>query len=193
MQTQERRPLAESYPGLDVRKIVKLAKRGAIGVDWFNEGGLECFEARVHVRPEEIEVALGMCDGLWQEYSLLWRIITREGLPPRTVFECNRCSSHVEILYHCRGEWACRKCHRLVYASQYLSNDDKALVAHSALSREIAQGRAPYERLQAWNAKLARQAELKALIDSTLPAPAHRGVSRRRLTAVYSHCANLAS
>ncbi len=85
----------------------------------------------------------------WESYSL--------GL--RCWFVCPACERRQLKLYWYQDSWACRKCHRLVYRSQWLSKWQRLKKRESELFHKVTRGRPKGQHRRTYQ-KLTREFEL---------------------------------
>jgi len=80
----------------------------------------------------------------WESYSL--------GL--RCWFVCPACERRQLKLYWFKDSWACRKCHGLVYRSQWLSKWQRLLSQREELLNEVKGGRTKWQHLKTFDRRV---------------------------------------
>ncbi|MCA9470364.1 MAG: hypothetical protein KC643_33630 [Nitrospira sp.] len=114
-----KRQMVGQFPQLN---IDKLSRQGFLvpgtQFDWgWNVPSIE--QGNILIQVQESHLTLRYLYGLEPGETLMTEQIPLVSGKKRTWFGCPKCQRAVAILYGVNGLFFCRKCHRLVYPSQY--------------------------------------------------------------------------
>ena len=182
-----RRPLVTVVPGLDLRLLRRFDAGEGVQVTWRTTSNIQVATAEVSIVPDEVRMRWDYNDNMWADAVLNWGAeAVSTGARPRTFwFTCPKCGKHASVMYLHLGVWACRKCHKLVYASQYMTPNDSLRQELAFLDEELARGRPRYGRYEAWQDKIARAAEMRKRLALEPARSSHRDINRNRVVATY--------
>ncbi|MCA9470400.1 MAG: hypothetical protein KC643_33810 [Nitrospira sp.] len=119
-----KRPKVGSYPQLN---ISKLSRQGfllpGIQFDWaWKVPGIE--QGNILIQVEEERLTLRYIYSMDAAETLIAEHVPIVAGEKRKWFQCPKCQQPVGILYGVSGRFLCRKCHGLVYPSQYPFHPD---------------------------------------------------------------------
>lgn len=187
MKIVARRQLVEHHPALDLRRVLKAGVGGHVRVEWELADGRQVAEADIEIDLDELHLRWGHFDHMFSHAHLPYDFERDGSGGPREVwFICPGCQRRAKMLHMYLGKWKCRICHDLRYSSQYTTDYDKTRDKVNGLRDELAGGRPRYMRTSVYGAKRELLTQLEFELSQMKPETTHRGISRRRLTAVYS-------
>lgn len=187
VEVKDRRPLVEHHPALDLRPVLKAGIDARVRVEWRPDHGYPLAEAIIQVELQMLEMQWGHFDGCYEHVRLPYDFERCEVGAPREVwFLCPGCGERRRKLHVYLGVWKCRKCHGMGHAKQYITRYDQLLEEKNSLQAELKGGRRRYQHHETFDAKLVRFAELEREVAGMRPSHTHKGISTRRVSAVYS-------
>ena len=187
VEAKGRRPLVEHHPSLDLRQVLKAGIDARVRVEWQPDHGHPLAEAIIQIELQTLELDWGHFDGPYEHVRLPYDFERPKFGAPREVwFLCPGCGERRRKMHLYLGAWKCRRCHGMVHATQYITKYDRLLEEKSGLQAEVGGGRKRYQHHDAFEAKQVRLAELERTMAGMSPIHTHRGVSKRRVSAIYS-------
>ena len=187
VEAKGRRPLVEHHPALDLRQVLKAGIDGRVRVEWQPDHGHPLAEAIIQIELQMLEIDWGHLDGIYEHVRLPYDFERAEVGAPREVwFLCPGCEERRRKLHLYLGVWKCRKCHSMGHSTQYITKYDQLTEERHRLQAEVRGGRKRYQHHDVFQAKHLRLAELERVLAGMRPSHTHRGVSTRRVSAIYS-------
>lgn len=184
---KSRRPLVEHHPALDLRQVFKAKIDTRVRVEWQPDHGYPVAEAIIQIELQTLELDWGHFEGPYEHVQLPYDFERPEiGAPREVWFLCPGCEERRRKLHLYLGVWRCRECHDMKYAKQYITRYDQLREERNGLQADTMNGRKRYQHHDAFETKLFRLAELERMLAGMRPSHTHRGISTRRVSAIYS-------
>lgn len=160
-------------PELNIDRVMQTGTPDYVMVNWNdrskNSYDIDGTGAVMVVRSEGVfEIQIDKCPvGGQSKKTLLKLVETQNGNSAvRTRVACPKCDRAISKVYYVDFEWACNKCHKIKYRSQYPSEGPRD---YSFYDRLAVEANRPRRKNEHWSSYKARQQAAQAALDALPP------------------------